>query len=138
VIDVLKERGLDATDHRSRKFVPEMLNGIDLVVTMERMHAREMAVTLDAASSRIHTMVGFVGWLANSADQLTGAPIDWLTTYADGQRASDLFGTGSDDVEDPHGWSKRIHRQTADRLELLSGGLLDGLYGPAIGHRSEE
>ena len=138
MIDVLKERGLDATDHRSRKFVPEMLNGIDLVVTMERMHAREMAVTLDAASLRIHTMVGFVGWLANSADQLTGAPIDWLTTYADGQRASDLFGTGSDDVEDPHGWSKRIHRQTADRLELLSGGLLDGIYGPAIGHRSEE
>ncbi|MFT5202985.1 MAG: protein-tyrosine phosphatase [Candidatus Aldehydirespiratoraceae bacterium] len=131
VIDVLKERGLDATDHRSRKFVPEMLNDLDLVLTMERMHARELAVALGGASSRIHTLGGFVGWLADSADELDGPPIDRLATYAEGRRASDLLGSGADEVDDPHGRSKRIHRRTADRLELLSGGLLDGLYGPA-------
>jgi protein-tyrosine phosphatase len=138
VIDVLKERGLDATDHRSRKFVPEMLNDLDLVVTMERMHARELTVTLDGASSRVHTLGGFVGWLADSAGERTGSPIDRLAAYADGRRASDLLGAGADEVDDPHGRSKRIHRKTADRLELLSSGLLDGLYGPPIAQRSAE
>lgn len=129
VISVLAEREIDATDHRSRKFTPELLDDTDLVVTMERMHARELAVTMEGASSRVHTLGATVAWFAEAED-LPDTPKERITRFAEGRKSSDLLGSGPDEVADPHGRSKRIHRKTADRLEALSGALLDGLYGP--------
>ena len=127
VIAVLDERDIDASDHRSRKFTPELLSGIDLVVTMERMHARELAVALEGASPRVHTLGALVHWLRSTED-LDGPASARVAQFAKDRRSSDLLGSGPDEVEDPHGRSKRIHRKTADRLEDLSAGLIDGLF----------
>lgn len=128
VIAVLGERGIDARDHASRRFQPEMLRDVDLVVTMERMHARELAVTLEGASPRIHTLGSIVAWLGEQEPD-GRSPSELVAAFAAERRSSDLLGSGTDEVEDPHGRSKRIHRKTADRLERLTAGLLDGLFG---------
>jgi len=53
-----------------------------------------------------------------------------VARFARERDASDLLGSGPDEVEDPHGRSKRVHRKAADRIEALAIGLLDGLYRP--------
>lgn len=127
VVEVLAERDLDAREHRSRKFTPEFLTGVDLVVTMERLHARELAVALEGASSRVHTLGSIVDWL-KTTEGITGSPAERVAAFAAGRRPSDLLGSGPDEVPDPHGRSKRVHRKAADRLDGMCRALLEGLY----------
>lgn len=129
VLAVLSERDIDASDHRSRRYTADMVAGADLIVTMERKHARELAVSVAGASPRIHTLGGLVAWLA-AADDLTGSPTECIARGAAARDPSALLGSGTDEVGDPHGRSKRVHRKAAYRIEALSIGLLDGLYGP--------
>jgi low molecular weight protein-tyrosine phosphatase len=134
VMAVLEDRGLEARGHRSRRFVPEMLADADLVVTMERMHARELAMTTDDAVGKIHTLGGLVAWLGSPDGQrIAGSAAERVAGCAVARQASDLTGNGVDEVEDPHGRSKRLHRRTADRIDELSRGLVDGLFG----HRAD-
>lgn len=129
VIAVLGERELDATDHASRRFTPSMLADADLVVTMERHHAREIAMTADGASSRVYTLGGLVEWLRGTED-LDGSPAERVARFSETHRPVDLLGSGADEVEDPHGRSMRVHRKAADRIEGLCTDLLDGLFSP--------
>ena len=129
VLAVLSERDIDASDHRSRRFTAELLVAADLVVTMERRHARELAVAIEGASSRVHTLGALVAWLGSTED-LSGSPADRVARFSRERDPSDLLGSGPDEVEDPHGRSKRVHRKAADRIETLAVGLLDGLYRP--------
>jgi low molecular weight protein-tyrosine phosphatase len=134
VIAVLEEHDLDAKGHRSRKFVPAMLADADLVVTMERMHARELAMTTDDAVAKIHTLGGLVAWIGSPDGQgVAGSAAERVAGCAAARHASDLIGNGVDEVEDPHGRSKRMHRRTADRIDELGRGLVDGLFE----HRSD-
>lgn len=130
VLSVLADVGIDASGHRSRKFTPELLAEADLVVTMERRHARELTVALDGVSPRIHTLGALVAWLAQ-ADDLTGSPEQRVARFADERGASAMLGSGADEVADPHGRSKRVHRKAAERIDALCIGLINGLYGPA-------
>lgn len=129
VLAVLSERDIDASGHRSRQYRADMVSDADLIVTMERKHARELAVSVVGASPRIHTLGGLVAWLG-AADDLTGSAAERVARGAAARDSSALLGSGADEVGDPHGRSKRVHRKAADRIEALSIGLLDGLYGP--------
>ncbi|MEM7142663.1 MAG: hypothetical protein AAF548_16695 [Actinomycetota bacterium] len=131
VIDVLEEFGIDASRHRSRRFDPAMLDDVDLVVTMERMHARELSVTREGSSPRIHTLGAMADWLDANADPAR-SPAATVAACAAQRSASDLLGAGSDEVEDPHGRSRRLHRKTAERLDGLTAALLDGLFAQAV------
>ncbi len=128
VVGVLAERSLDVTGHRSRRFTPELLAAADLVVTMERMQAREVTVAVGGLSSRVHTLGALVEWLRT--DDLGGSPAERVARFAAGRQPGDLLGSGRDEIEDPHGRSKRVHRKAADRIEALCAALLDGLFGP--------
>jgi len=129
VIGVRAERSLDVAGHRSRRFTPELLADADLVVTMERMQAREVTVAVGGLSSRVHTLGALVEWLGTN--DVEGSPAERVARFASGRHAGDLLGSGRDEIEDPHGRSKRVHRKAADRIEALCGALLDGLFGPA-------
>lgn len=135
VLAVLSERGLDAHDHRSRKFTPALLDGVDLVVTMERRHARELAVAVEGMSPRIHTLGALVEWLSSPAAAGSGGdnaaestPAAQIAACAAKRPSSALLGGGPDEVEDPHGRSKRVHRKTADQIDDLCRRMLAGLF----------
>lgn len=128
VISVLAERGLDVSDHRSRTFAPVMLDSIHLVVTMTRAHARDLTLAVDGASPRIHTLGALVAWLGEPEHRV-GSAAERVARFADARGASALLGSGDDEIADPHGRSKRVHRKAADRIEEFCAGLLDGLFG---------
>lgn len=128
VVGVLAERGLDATDHRSRRVDPDLVAAHDLVVTMERRHARELTLANEGVSPRVHTLAGLVQAL-DGAQARVGTPAERVARVAERRSAAALLGSGEDEIDDPHGRSLRLHRRTADRLEGLCAGLLGGLFG---------
>lgn len=129
VIDLLDERGLDARDHRSRRYTPEMVAEVDLVVAMERRHVRELVNVVDGAAPRIHTLGAIAPWLRERRFAAETTPAERVAAGAAEREMSALQGSGPDDVDDPHGRSKRRHRQTAERLDALTQALVDGLFG---------
>lgn len=126
VVAVLADRGIDARDHLSRRFTPTMLDGVDLALTMERRHARDLALAVDGAQSRIDTLGSFVDSVGSAAG---ATPQDRIDAVAAARSPRAFLGTGSDEIADPHGRSKRVHRATAAHLDERTEHLLEGLFG---------
>src|SRR5947209_10327022 len=55
-VDVLAERGIDLSSHRSRIIDRQLLEGADLTVAMSREHLREAVLTLPDAWPRAFTL----------------------------------------------------------------------------------
>ena len=66
---VMRERGLDVESHRSRIVAVDVLDGIDLVLTMERRHARDLLID-HAPASAVQGRVS--GANTNSTARVTG------------------------------------------------------------------
>ncbi len=120
---VMRARGHDLAAHRSRVVGAAVLDGIDLVLTMERRHARDLVLEHEPVAS-VHTFKGFA---ALASAFVLGPPEQVAALHGDLRafvRAIDatrgpaaLVGDGHpDEVEDPHGRSSRVHRKTADEL----------------------
>ncbi len=129
VVEVMGERGLDVGAHRSRRFRPELLDGVDLVVTMERFHARELALASEGVAGRILTLGAAAAWFeAHPVSDASVSAAGRVAELVAARTPGDVLGVGPDEVADPHGRSRRIHRQARDRIESLCHGLIDGLY----------
>jgi protein-tyrosine-phosphatase len=121
---VMRERGIDLERHRSRVVDQDIVDRADLVLTMERRHARDLALA-HGCGSRTHTCKGFAAWVSRRqfGPGPDGAPaperdLAALLAEADTGRAPGaLLGDDRpDEVMDPHGRSARVHRKTADEL----------------------
>jgi len=127
---VMTEREFDLGDHRSRIVSPTIVDKSDLVLTMERGHARELVLANPAATAKIHTAAGFaasVSALQPAADH-SESPIEIVARVAAGRPSSDLLGVGADEIADPHGRHRRVHRDTADQLERIAVEVVTGLF----------
>jgi protein-tyrosine phosphatase len=127
VVEIMGERGLDISGHRSRIVTAEMAHQADLVVAMERRHVRDLALLAPEALGRIDTLGGMVERLQNVAAESPTARIAAATSP---RVAGDMLGRGDDEVDDPDGKSKKVNTETADRLIELSDELLAGLFAP--------
>lgn len=109
-------RGIDVVDHHSRVVSEELVRAADLVVTMERRHARELVVMAPDVAHRVHTLLGLLQAVPFST---VSGPIDeWLREVAARREAADLMGDrGTDHVPDPYSRSKRHYRACLDTLE---------------------
>ena len=121
---VLRERGVDVDDHRSRVIDTGIVAEADLVLTMERRHARELVIA-HGGEERIHTLKAFAALV--SARQFGPGPggvpapvhgvAELIAAVGAGRPSIALLGDGqADEVPDPHGRSARVHRRTADDL----------------------
>ena len=126
VQEVMRERGADLSGHRSQMSTPEMVADADLVVTMERRHARDLLSMAPEFSRRIFTLGGAVG-LFEALDQADQSPSQRLEHIAEGRWDEDLLGGGEDEVADPYGRSREANSETADRLYDLSRRLIAAL-----------
>ena len=129
VVDIMGERGLDISSHRSRKVTAESINTADLVVAMERRHVRDLTLLADDAVSRIDTIGGLVARLHGVDGE---SPAQRISAAIAPRVAGDMLGRGADEVDDPFGKSKRVNRATADRLTELSQALIDGVFAPKV------
>jgi len=134
---VMRERGIDLRAHRSRIVTAELIADADLVLTMERRHARDLVVQFEHAEI-VHTLKGFATIVTApslAGDSAVDAP-SLVRAAAAARTPVALLGDGGpDEVADPHGRSARMHRRAADDI----GAAVDAIaaaFVAAIAHRS--
>jgi protein-tyrosine phosphatase len=130
---VVRERGLDLDAHRSRVVDAGIVAAADLVLTMERRHARELVLAY-ACEPRTHTLKSFAELV--SVRQFGPGPggspapahgvAELIAATGAARPAAALLGDGQpDEVPDPHGRSARVHRRTADDLAVAADVIAD-------------
>jgi len=117
---VMRERGLDLAPHRSRIVTRQLLDDADLVLTMERRHARDLVLKC-GNEEKVHTLKAFgalVFELTAAEHEPSIAGVRPLLRAAAIARSGPAFlGDGRvDEIADPHGRSARVHRKTADEI----------------------
>jgi len=136
-VDVLAERGLDLSAHRSRILDRELLESTDLVLAMSREHLREAVLAQPDIWPHAFTVKELVRRGEMIGRRAPGESIEaWLARAHSGRNRPDLLGSSSDDdVEDPIGLSRSAYEKTADELADLVDRLVNLLW-PAAAEES--
>ena len=136
-VDVLAERGLDLSGHRSRIFDRDLLEGTDLALAMAREHLRESVLARPDLWPHAFTLKELVRRGGMIGPRAPGESIDaWLARAHSGRNRADLLGSSpEDDVEDPIGLSRADYQKTANELSDLIDRLVDLLW-PAAAEES--
>ena len=134
-IDLLATRGLDLRDHRSRRLTVDDLVRPDLILCMERMHVREVAVLDRDAFARTFTLPDLARRAELHGPRHRDESVrDWLVRIGAGRRPTDVLGTApEDEVPDPYGRPAAAYRRTAEMLDDLLDVVVSHLF-PASGH----
>ena len=105
----------------------ELIERADLVLAMERMHAREAVVLADGALARTFTLKELVRrGRAEGGRRRDETLVDWLTRVSADRRAADLMGAApDDDVADPYLSSAKAYVACIDELDQLVRQLVD-------------
>ena len=121
-VAVMAARGLDTSEHRSRRMTREMLEGADLVIGMAREHLREAVLTSPDIWTRTYTLKELVRRGTDVGPRAKDQPLDeWLAKVHAGRTRNDLLGSSeADDVADPIGQPRAIYERTADELDHLT------------------
>ncbi|OGO25119.1 MAG: hypothetical protein A2W33_06660 [Chloroflexi bacterium RBG_16_52_11] len=91
---LLAERGLDLSNHRSRRVSREIIGSFDLVLTMEDGHKEALQIEFPDLAERIYLLSEMVGLKYNIADPMVGSDEDFrLTEHAITQILKDGYET---------------------------------------------
>jgi protein-tyrosine phosphatase len=132
-VTVASRRGLDLTDHRSRRLEPALVADADLVLGLERVHVREVVLVAPEAWPRTFTLKELVRRGETIGARNPREPLSaWLARAHQGRQRRDLLGASPlDDVGDPTGSPVGDHEDTARELEDLVGRLVELAWLPA-------
>ncbi|MGP0029945.1 MAG: hypothetical protein ACLPVF_05510 [Acidimicrobiales bacterium] len=122
----------EVSDHRSQPILEERFVESDLILGMERLHVREVAVISPPTWERTFTLKEFLRRGEHigppGPEQRLG---EWLALVGHDRRRQDLLGSSpDDDVDDPVEMSAAEVRMVAKELRGLIERLLD-LLGPS-------
>lgn len=125
------EKGFDLSFHHSRRLDEWLVQSATVVLTMERRHAREAIMDYGAPPARVHTIGGFLG-LARDRPPVDESLEEWLVRNANARPIAALLARdGEDEIPDPHGQSRRVHRKAFEQFERVCGELADVLASMA-------
>jgi protein-tyrosine phosphatase len=129
-VDLLAGRGLDLRAHRSRRITADHLGDPDLILCMERMHVREVAVLDREAFERTYTLPDLARRAAAAGPRREGEGVrDWLRRIGAGRRPTDVLGVApEDEVPDPYGRPAAAYRRTAETLDELLDVVVSHLF----------
>jgi protein-tyrosine-phosphatase len=127
---VMRRRGLDLSDHRSRRLADALLGPPDLIVTMAREHARAVMELHPALFPRTFTLKDLVRRAQNENRRQEGESMEgYLRRLEQGRKPWDLAGgNANEDVPDPIGQSKRVYERCAAEIETLVSVLVDKVW----------
>jgi protein-tyrosine phosphatase len=112
---VLAARGINVESHRSTQVDAELLTGFDLILTMERRHARELIV-LGGRDLPVFTLRSFA-----NARPVEGDARDAIARMVRARAGDELAGDDRpDEVADPIGEPASAHRSVVDELTELT------------------
>jgi protein-tyrosine-phosphatase len=121
-VELLGERGIDLSEHRSRSIHDPAvrLGATDLLVTMERKHVREAVVAEPALRHRSFTLVDLVRRSQLTSPRRRGESVGaWAERVGEGRSAVHYLGTGDDEIADPIGRSRAHYNDTAKQLDFF-------------------
>lgn len=123
VVTVMHSYGVDLSDHRSTRITAEAVGHADLILAMERRHAREAVLLDPSALSRTFTVKDFVRRAEKVGARPPGQPLGpWLWALGGDRDRTDLIGRApEDEVADPLGGPLADYRATAGELADLVG-----------------
>lgn len=132
-VRALASRGIDLSEHRSRRFTAEHLAAADLVLGMARRHVRDAVVACPDAWPRAFTLKELVRRGRATGPRRPEQSLDqWLRRAHEGRRPADMLGDDRhDDVADPIGGADHRFAITADELDELIGELVGLAFAPA-------
>ena len=116
-VAAMAERGIDLSEHRSRRLAPEMVREADLVLGMTRVHVWSSASHAPEAADRIF-LPGELARLgaAEAPRRPDEALADWAARVARRRPEPRVPGHPQDEVPDPAGEPVEVYRATAERL----------------------
>jgi protein-tyrosine phosphatase len=120
-VDLLHERGIDLSAHRSRGMDPALLRGADLIIAMAREHVREAVVRAPDVFPRTFTLKELVRRGGEVGPRLAEQPMHrWLSYVHAGRTTRELLGTSTeDDVADPIGRPRADYERMITELDRL-------------------
>jgi low molecular weight protein-tyrosine phosphatase len=126
-VAVAERRGLDLTDHRSRRLEAAFVAHADLVVAMERRHVQEVVAVDPAAWPRTFTLKELVRRGEAIGVREPGETLAaWIARAHEGRQSRELLGASElDDVADPAGSPIGEHEDLALELDDLTNRLAD-------------
>jgi protein-tyrosine phosphatase len=133
-MNVLADRGLDLSGHRSRIMDAELIGAADLILAMAREHLREAVLADPTTWGRAFTLKELVRRGNMIGPRAPGESLEaWLARAHSGRTKGDLLGSSdNDDVSDPIGLGRQVYEGTADELSSLVDDLVDLAWPEAI------
>jgi protein-tyrosine phosphatase len=125
-VAALRARGIDISDHRSRRLSGPLVAGADLVLGMTREHVREVVLIDPAAWPSSFTLKEFVRRGELAGPWARGQSLDeWLAKVAADRTHAEMLGSSrADDVADPIGGPPSGFEATAAELSDLVAALV--------------
>ena len=139
-VDVLSERGLDLSAHRSRAMTADLVRRADLVLAMARQHVREAVVVAPDVFPHTFTLKELVRRGVQVGPRRAGQSFEaWLAKVHDGRTTRDLLGVSrEDDVDDPIGKPRSAYVEMVAELDRLIDELVWLVWGHAGDARTEQ
>ena len=136
-IDVLRDRGLDMTSHRSRSISAELLASADLIVTMAQEHLVEAVVMAPEVWPRTFTLKELVRRGEEAGPRRADESMEaWLARVGQNRSRNDAFGSSrANDVADPIGMPRAAYERLAAELDDLLDRLVAVAFAGALTSR---
>lgn len=129
-IAVGRERGLDLTTHRSRPLTAIDPAGFDLILTMERLHSREIAAEHPRLAAHTFTVRQFDRWSLEHRRPRRAALRPWLDLHGSTRTVQEMLGDSVNDaVPDPYDAPVAAWRRMADVFDAHARLLIAWLEG---------
>jgi protein-tyrosine phosphatase len=117
-VDVMREHGLDISDHANRQVTRELVEEADLVLGMTREHV-SIAIARSPSARERTFLVGELARLGAHVGPrgATEPPALWAERAATARPDSRPLGRAEDEIADPAGEPIDVYRQTAVELD---------------------
>lgn len=137
-VEVLAARGIDLSEHESRRLKGEHVGDADLVLGMTRDHVGGVVLHDRSAADRAFVMGEVVRLGRKVGPRRPDQTIsEWVAEVAALRPPNRPPGIGSDEIDDPVGMGLDVYRATAERLDKLCAELAelvlpDGAHGEVV------
>ena len=116
-IRVLREQGIDATDHHSTRVDTAMANESDLLLTAERLHVVRLVEDDGSLFKKVFTLPEFVQLATISGPRLGRPMAEWLELVGLGRTHATFLAAQPPEISDPTGMTHATFAATVERID---------------------